>query len=98
MHKRFFQVLIVDSNAVLRKGLVDYLAACDDLNPVGSAATGHEGIRMCTAWKPFARCASTVPPRPLSSSPPPSTSSRNTRLWMLVQRVGWKKACRRTCS
>jgi DNA-binding NarL/FixJ family response regulator len=47
MHERVFQVLIIDSNPVLREVLVEYLDTCDDLNPIGSAATGREGIRLC---------------------------------------------------
>jgi DNA-binding NarL/FixJ family response regulator len=47
MQKRVLQVLVVDSDPILREVLVEFLDTCDDLNPVGSAATGREGIRMC---------------------------------------------------
>ena len=46
------RVLIVDDHPALRAGLRSMLAVADDLEVVGSAAGGREGVQLAAALKP----------------------------------------------
>src|SRR5262245_19655898 len=46
------RVLIVDDHAVVRSGLGAFLAAFDDLELVGEAASGKEAVRVCDEVQP----------------------------------------------
>lgn len=46
------RVLVIDDHAVVRSGLADFLLAFDDLELAGEAASGQEGIRLCTQVRP----------------------------------------------
>lgn len=46
------RILIVDDHAVVRSGLSNWLSAIADLDVVGVAANGQEGVDMCDALRP----------------------------------------------
>jgi CheY-like chemotaxis protein len=46
------RVMLVDDHAVVRSGLVAFLAAFDDLELVAEAGTGEEAVRVCTEAQP----------------------------------------------
>jgi len=46
------RVLIVDDHAVVRSGLSAFLAAFDDLELVGEAASGKDAVRLCDKVHP----------------------------------------------
>jgi len=46
------RVLIVDDHKVVRNGLHTFLAIHDDLEVVGEAGNGEEGVDQCTALRP----------------------------------------------
>ena len=46
------RVLIVDDNAIVREGLVLWLSSAADIEVVGEAATGGEGVLMAAGLEP----------------------------------------------
>jgi DNA-binding NarL/FixJ family response regulator len=46
------RVVVVDDHEIVRTGLCQLLAATDDLDPVGGAADGEEGIAMAAELRP----------------------------------------------
>ncbi len=46
------RVMLVDDHAVVRSGLVAFLAAFDDLELVAEAGTGEEAVRVCAEARP----------------------------------------------
>jgi NarL family two-component system response regulator LiaR len=46
------RIVIVDDHAMLRKGLAVFLTSYHDLQLVGEAANGKEGLALCAAQKP----------------------------------------------
>jgi NarL family two-component system response regulator LiaR len=46
------RILIVDDHAMLRKGLAAFLMSYDDLELVGEAANGKEGLALCAEKQP----------------------------------------------
>ncbi len=49
---RRIRVLIVDDHAVVRNGLRFFLLAFDQLEPVGEAGSGEEGLQACEQLQP----------------------------------------------
>lgn len=46
------RILIIDDHAMLRKGLAAFLMSYDDLELVGEAANGKEGLALCAEKQP----------------------------------------------
>lgn len=46
------RVLVVDDHEIVRTGLYQLLAGTDDLDPVGAAADGEEGVAMAAELRP----------------------------------------------
>ena len=46
------QVLIVDDNVLVRRGLATFLLARDDLELAGEASSGEEAVRLCAQLQP----------------------------------------------
>jgi two-component system, NarL family, response regulator LiaR len=46
------RILIIDDHAMLRKGLATFLMSYDDLELVGEAANGKEGLALCAEKQP----------------------------------------------
>ena len=52
MSDRSIRVLIVDDHTIVRDGLVAFMLAFKDLEPVGEASSGREALRLCTDRAP----------------------------------------------
>jgi NarL family two-component system response regulator LiaR len=46
------RVLIVDDHAIVRDGLVAFMLAFEDLEPIGEASSGPEAVRLCADREP----------------------------------------------
>jgi NarL family two-component system response regulator LiaR len=46
------RIVIIDDHAMLRKGLATFLMSYDDLELVGEAANGQEGLDLCAETQP----------------------------------------------
>lgn len=49
---KLIRVMLVDDHAVVRSGLSTFLMTCDDMELVGEASSGEQGLALCPQVKP----------------------------------------------